>query len=107
MSYRCLKMICFLLPVLGWGQPLSDAEKQELQVIEQQLADLKSRLHRLQLKDMRQEIDSQEYMIADWEKYGEETLSLRNIEHDAGAIQKQIQALKQRRDQLLKNATLL
>lgn len=73
----------------------------ELQTIDQEIQLLKSRLHKNQMEEMREDVEGQGLMIADWDAYAKDVQQIRKIENDSEMIREQIKKLEERKAYLI------
>lgn len=74
--------------------------QQEINRIDQEITGLKARLYKSQLDEFNKEIEGQEHMIANWKKYEEDVQEIKQLEDNEEQLQKQIEALEQKKMQL-------
>lgn len=94
---------CCLLLLWGCSETASSSSQGELTVIEQEIQLLKDRLHRIQIEEMKEEVEAQELMIADWDAYAKELEFIRKLEEEEKQIQFKIQELQERKANLIKS----
>ncbi len=92
------------LPFGGWA--LSSQNQEELKAIDQQIQEIKARLQGSHLEEMKEEVEGQGYMIADWEKYSQEIQEIRKQIKEDDQLKKQMDSLTQRRRELMKQQSL-
>jgi hypothetical protein len=91
----CLFLFAFSFPL--WAQ----SQKEEIQSIDQKIQLLEQRLQETRLEEMRDKVEGQDYMISDWKSYGEEVEQLKNQNQAGKNIEKQVEMLKQQKQELL------
>lgn len=69
--------------------------------IDHKINELKTTLSQIEKDEERKQVESQKYLIAEWEKYGQEMEKIREIELDEKQIQKQIDELEKQKAQLI------
>jgi len=79
--------------------------RDEVHQIDQEIQHLQDQLHSDYQKEMKEEVESQKYMIADWEAYSSELQQVKHQKHEERIIKRQIEQLYQRKTQLLKQST--
>jgi hypothetical protein len=89
-----------LFPFYGWAQ--TSSPNNDLTAIDQQIQALRDRIHQGELREMKEEVEGQEYMIADWDKYAEEVQQIRKQELENDQLRLQIKKLDERKQQLLR-----
>ena len=97
-----LYAVCIFLPLLGFSQ--TSIPTTELEKVESEIQILRSRLYQNQLHQMRQEIESQDLMLANWKGYGKEIEHIRKQEEEERQIEEQIRQLEAKRQHLLKQS---
>ena len=102
MRRRWILLACCVLPMFGWSQEA--LEKKEVADIEQKIEVLKKKLKQERLKEIKEEVDGQESMIADWEGYREDVEQIRKLDEKELQIEKEIEQLEQQKAQLLKQS---
>ncbi len=88
-------------PLYGWTQ--MPFPNNDLTTIDQQIQELRDRLHQGELKETKEEVEGQEYMIADWNKYSEEIQQIRKQEQENDQLWLQIKKLEEHKQQLLRH----
>lgn len=97
-----IRLLClFALTPFILAADQTDTSSQ-IQILEKEIADLKTQLNSKILERDREEEDSQGFMIVDWEAYAKEVKNIKEKQDHAIIIEKQIQELEKRRIQLLK-----
>ena len=76
---------------------------QNIEVIDNRIKELKTKLAGIRLKTGNVETESQEYMIADWKEYTKEMEGIKAMEGEGRELIKQIHELEQRKSELLKH----
>lgn len=84
----------------------SSNQSEELEAINARIANLRTMLQKDAITKQNEEVESQNYMIADWPKYSEEVQDIRKKELYEQKILQEIQTLEDRKKQLLQNNTL-
>lgn len=100
MIRRWILYACFLLPVLGVAKETSH-ERNEKEEVEQEIRELKDKLHKGRLKAMDEQVKGQGLMISDWEKYSKELEKVRKQEEDDRRIEEEIERLERRKTELM------
>lgn len=90
---------CCLFPIFGYSNHFPP--NTELESIEQRIQILQERLQQSQLIEIKEDVEAQRFMIANWEAYSQEIQELRQLENEEEQIQLQIKELEQRKAQLL------
>lgn len=91
--------VYFILPFFSWSEMPSS--QNELQMIEKEIPSLKDRLHQNRLKIMKEEVEGQNDMIADWNAYAKKLEFIRKQEEENQQLQQQINKLEERRKSLI------
>lgn len=91
--------ICCFFPFGGWSQAMPD--EAELDIIEKKIQVLKESLHQDQLKEMKEEVKGQKFMIADWKSYAQELEKIRKQEKEDEEIRLQIKKMEERKARLI------
>lgn len=99
MLKKGILLIFSCLAVNGWSQSLSPQD--ELTQVNAQIHELEKHLHKEHLEEIHEAIESQEYFIADWERYSQEVQDIRREREDAQQLLEKMQKLKQRKAQLI------
>jgi DNA repair exonuclease SbcCD ATPase subunit len=99
MNKWLLYAFCFL--PLGIRAETS-TEPSELMQIERQIQMLKKHLQQGRLEEIKEEVEGQRDMIADWGAYAHELEKVRQHQEEEHRIEKQIKKLEERKTQLLK-----
>ncbi len=95
--------LCSLLPFCSWSAASSPSS--ELEMIEEELQVFKDRLYQHRLKEMKEEVEGQGLMIADWDAYAKELQLIRKQEEEDNQIKQQIKKLEERKAYLIKQQT--
>ena len=101
-----INLIVLLLILCVPAMVLADQESEiEVKKLNKKIAELKAEYHREQLSEMRQEVNAQDYMIADWENFSDETQDIKKSDLHTDKILKEIEALELRKNTLIKQYT--
>jgi hypothetical protein len=87
-----------ILPFQGWAE--QSVSKSEIELIEKQIQELKKRLHENEVKEMKEEVKAQEYVIADWDAYSKEVQHVRKREELEEQIDREIKKLEEQKARL-------
>jgi type IV secretory pathway VirJ component len=90
--------LCMCLSVFGWADS-------ELEQIDQEIQLLKKQQEQHEYEELKNTTESQDYFIADWEAYSKEIQEARKEELEAVKLKKRIEALEQRKRQLLNQSS--
>jgi hypothetical protein len=74
-----------------------------LQAIDKKIEELKEEMHKEQLIEMKEEVDAQGLMIADWPAYAEKVVKIRKIDEKELQLQKKIDELEERKKKLMQD----
>lgn len=96
--------LCCILPFCGWSEQASNVSKSS--EIDKEIQVLNQRLDQIQVKEMKEEVESQGLMIADWDAYAKEVELIRKQEEEEKYIQMKIKELEERKAELLKQSKL-
>lgn len=91
---------CCLLPLVSWSAETTSTQD-ELMAIERELQTLEERWHQINLKEMKEDVEGQGLMIADWEGYRRQLELIRQQEKEDDQIEARIKELEKRKAQLL------
>jgi chromosome segregation ATPase len=91
---------CCLLPFIGWSAETASTQE-ELMAIEKEIQTLEERWHQINLKEMKEDVEGQGLMIADWEGYRRQLELIRQQEKEDDQIERRIKELEKRKAQLL------
>lgn len=89
--------ICFPLFIQA-----DDINSDPVLQIDKQIAVLKDKIQKLSLEQSNEDIESQDYMIADWEKYSDEMEDVKNKQIQEQKLIEQIRVLEAKKAQILK-----
>ncbi len=93
--------LCYVFPLVVLNaETLS--QQDELKAIEEEIQVLKKRWHQINLKEMKDEVEGQGLMIADWEGYRRELEQIRQLEKEDDQIEQRIKKLEERKIELIK-----
>lgn len=95
--------LCFSFPLLGLDE--LTPQQRELVEIEKKIQTIKERLQEKRLIEIKEEVEGQEFMIADWEAYRRELERIRKEEEEENRIKIEIKLLEQRKAFLLTHPT--
>src|SRR5690242_16346840 len=73
----------------------------EVQMIDQEIQELNSQLHKNQIERMREEVEGQGLMIADWNAYAEDVQQIRKLEEQDEKIRQKMHKLEGRKAYLI------
>jgi hypothetical protein len=109
MQQKIFLLITSFMPLLCWSQPIEEGMKNapfktELTSLDDQIANLKKRLHDAYLREMHEEVDGQGLMLADWKSYGQEVQKIKQEDSHIEQLNWQIDELEKRKAYLLKQA---
>jgi uncharacterized protein (UPF0305 family) len=90
-------LICCFLPAYAWVQ-----NNHQEQLIEKRIEELKKQLSQIRREQVDEVVESQEYMIADWDKYSKQVELIRKLEEEERTIQEEIDRLEERKMQFSK-----
>lgn len=91
-SLSCLTMM---------GSVQASEPQNELTFIDQQIQMLKAHLQEYHVEERQEDVQGQDYMGADWEKYADQLEHIHEQQGEARQIRQQIEKLEQRKAQLL------
>jgi hypothetical protein len=94
----CLIFICLAFMRGGYSEQVNFLSIAE---IDKEIKELNQILHQSYMEEMRDEVDSQGFIIADWDKYSEEIQKIKQKEDEAKQIRKRINELEKRKAELL------
>ena len=96
------KWIIYLSSVfLFAGCSGENEKKKELELINIEIQTLDAQLHTLRMKEMKEDVNAQETMIANWPAFAKDTEQLKQDEDKEKQIQAHIKQLEERKAQLL------
>jgi len=95
-----MKQITFLLILLPFFSCFAEQPSNETQLLDQQIEQLREKLHQTQVNQTHNEVQSQEYMIADWSAYENELEKIRKNQQEILDIQKQIKELEKKKNEM-------
>ncbi|MBA3721188.1 MAG: hypothetical protein H0W88_02145 [Parachlamydiaceae bacterium] len=98
--------IALNISLLGYSQqqPVND-NNSLLKKIDQQISNLEASLRKEEIEENNENIKSNQSMIADWKKYGEELKVIKMKEEQEELIRKQIKELKKQRAKLVNSSS--
>lgn len=96
------KWICISFSCLSMMGGVQASELQnELTLIDQQIQTLKAHLQQYHIEEREEDVQGQDYMIADWEKYADQLERIHQQQGEVRQVRQQIEKLEQRKAQLL------
>ena len=82
-------------PILGYSS------ESEIEALDSQIEALKARLKEERLQEMKEEVEGQEWFVADWEKYQSEVQLIKKKQEEESEIKQQIENLEKRKKELI------
>jgi cell shape-determining protein MreC len=95
-----LSLMVLGFAALAWGA--SDSE--QMKSVDQEIKQLKAKIKQLELEEMREDVDNQGRMIAEWGKYGQELEKIKTNEESQKQLHHQLETLEQQKAQLQNGA---
>lgn len=94
-----LYLLC-LMPISGMAETTSSMQS-ELNQLNSEIQSLKNQLKKIRFEEMKEDVDGQGLMIADWDAYAQDVEQLHSLGQNERQIVQQIKRLEERKASLL------
>lgn len=90
---KWLISLCCLLSVYGFSE--EDSDYKNLTPIAKEIQALEDKLHEIQLLELKEEVEGQELMIADWPAFAKKVEAIKKLEEEERQLLSRIKRLKE------------